>query len=92
MLTLGWSDGVSFVPLDHAVLSSTKEKHRVQGITKEMDKRTCGAKRRKEALTKSTDLILPMVKRALGLFIPAKYLLMDSSTFALDRNPRSDHA
>jgi len=26
MLTLGWSDGASFVPLDHAVLSSRKKR------------------------------------------------------------------
>jgi hypothetical protein len=78
MLTLGWSDGASFVPVDHALLSSRKQKNRIQGITKEMDRRTCGARRRTEALTKSTDLIVPMVKRALALFIPAKYLLMDS--------------
>lgn len=78
MLALGWSDGASFVPVDHAMLSSRKQKNQVQGITKETDGRTCGARRRKEALTKSTDLMVPMVKRALGLFIPAKYLLMDS--------------
>jgi hypothetical protein len=78
MLTLGWSDGASFVPVDHAVLSSTKQKNRIQGITKEMDKRTCGARRRQEAITKSTDLIVPMVRRAQGLFISAKYILMDS--------------
>lgn len=78
MLTLGWSDGASFVPVDHALLSSRKQKNRVQGITKELDGRTCGARRRKEALTKSTDLMVPMVKRALALFIPAQYLLMDS--------------
>ena len=78
MLTLGWSDGASFVPVDHAVLSSRKQQNRLQGITKEMDRRTCGARRRKEALTKSTDLIVPMVRRALALFIHAQYLLMDS--------------
>lgn len=78
MLTLGWSDGASFVPVDHAVLSSTKQKNRIQGITKEMDRRTCGAGRRQEAITKSTDLIVPMVRRAQGLFISAKYILMDS--------------
>jgi len=78
MLTLGWSDGASFVPVDHAVLSSTKKKNRYQGIMKEIDRRTCGARRRQEALCKSTELIVPMVRRALGLFIPARYLLMDS--------------
>jgi hypothetical protein len=78
MLTLGWSDGASFVPVDHALLSSTKKRNRIQGITKKMDRRTCGAKRRQEALYKSTELMVPMVRRALGLCISAKYLLMDS--------------
>jgi hypothetical protein len=78
MLTLGWSDGVSFIPVDHSVLSSTKKKNRIKGITKYMDRRTCGSRRRQEAITKSTDLLVPMVRRAIGLFISAKYLLMDS--------------
>jgi hypothetical protein len=78
MLTLGWSDGTSFVPLDHAILSSPNKKNRIQGITKNLDSRTCGARRRREALCKSTELIVPMIRRALGLFIPAKYLVMDS--------------
>jgi hypothetical protein len=78
MLALGWSDGASFVPVDHAVLSSRKQKNRLQETTKVIDRRSCGARRRKEALTKSTDLIVPMVKRALAHFIPAQYLLMDS--------------
>lgn len=78
MLTLGWSDGATFVPCDHAILTSPKEKNRIQGINKIMDRRTCGSRRRQEALGKSTDLIVPMVKRALNLSISAKYLLMDS--------------
>lgn len=78
MLTLGWSDGATFVPCDHAILTSPKEKNRIQGINKIMDRRTCGARRRQEAVVKSTDLIVPMVKRALNLSIPAKFLLMDS--------------
>ena len=65
-------------PQPHAILTSPKEKNRIQGIKKIMDRRTCGARRRQEALVKSTDLIVPMVKRALNLSIPAKYLLMDS--------------
>jgi hypothetical protein len=78
MLTLGWSDGASFVPVDHSVLSSPNKKSRIKGITKDLDRRTCGARRRQEAMTKSTDLIVPMVRRALGLFISAKYVLMDA--------------
>ena len=78
MLTLGWSDGNSFLGLDFALLSSAKESNRYNGITKDLDKRTCGYQRRKEAMTKSTALMEPMLKRALAMGVRAKYLLMDS--------------
>ena len=78
LLTVAWSDGASIVPLDFALLSSATEKNRYQGITKDIDKRSCGYKRRKEAMNKSTDLLEPMVKRALRLGIKADYILMDS--------------
>lgn len=78
MLTLGWSDGVSFLPLDFVLLSSAEAAKRVQGITKELDKRTCGYRRRIEAMTKSTDLLEAMVKRALCAGLGVDYILMDS--------------
>ena len=78
ILSLGWSDGASFVPLNFALLSSAKEKNRLQGITKTLDKRTSGYKRRKEAVQPSTELLEPMIKRALSLRIKAQYILMDS--------------
>ena len=78
ILSLGWSDGASFVPLDFALLSSAKEKNRLQGITKMLDKRTCGYKRRKEAMQPSTELLEPMIKRVLSLGVKAQYILMDS--------------
>ena len=78
MLTVGWSDGASFLPLDFAMLSSQKEQNRFQGITKEMSKKSCGYRRRKEALAKSTDLLEPMIKRILSSGIKAGYILMDS--------------
>jgi len=78
LLTLGWSDGGSFLPLDFILLSSTRAKKRVQEIKKKLDKRTVGYRRRLEAVTKSTDHLEEMVKRALSLGIKADYLLMDS--------------
>lgn len=77
-LGLAWSDGISTLGLDFALLSSADKKHRYNGITKSVDKRTCGYKRRIEATSKSTDLMAPMLKRALGMGIRAKYLLLDS--------------
>jgi len=78
LLTLGWSDGFSFLPLDFVLCSSAKAEKRVQGIKKALDKRTCGYKRRLEATTKSTEHLESMVKRAIAHGIRADYLLMDS--------------
>lgn len=78
LLTLGWSDGATFLPLDFVLRSSAKAANRIQGIKKALDKRTCGYKRRQEAMTKSTDLLEDMVKRILSLGIGADYILMDS--------------
>ncbi|QLA18342.1 transposase [Desulfolutivibrio sulfoxidireducens] len=78
MLTLAWSDGASLVPLDFALLSSTDPCNGYQGVTKDLDRRSCGAKRRREAVTKSTALLAPMVRRALEAGVKARYLLMDS--------------
>ena len=54
LLTLGWSDGNSFLPMDFILCSSTKEDKRLQGITKELDKRSCGYKRRVEAISRTS--------------------------------------
>ena len=78
MLTLGWDDGVSFVPLDFVLGAATDPSKRVCGITKEMHHRSCGARRRQEALRRATELLLPLLKRAKAQGIWADYLLMDS--------------
>lgn len=78
LLTLGWSDGNSFLGIDFALLSSAKEKNRYNEINPDIDKRTCGYQRRKEAITKSTKLLEPMIKRAIKAGIRARYLVMDS--------------
>ncbi|MBU1413958.1 transposase, partial [Myxococcota bacterium] len=78
LLTLGWSDGNSFLPLDFVLCSSTNEEKRLQGIRKEMDKRCCGYKRRLEAIAKSTGHLEAMAKRAINAGIGADYILMDS--------------
>ena len=78
LLTLGCSDGASFLPVDFILCSSAKAEKRVQGIRKKLDKRTCGYKRRLEAITKSTENLEVLVKRALNIGIKADYILMDS--------------
>ena len=78
LLTLGWSDGASFLPLDFVLCSSAKAEKRVQEIKKVLDKRTCGYRRRLEAITKSTEHLESIVKRVLALGVKADYILMDS--------------
>jgi len=78
LFQLCWSDGNSLIPVDFALLSSNKAKNRYQEMNEKIDKRSCGYQRRKEAISKSTGLIVPMVKRILKLGVKAKYLLMDS--------------
>ena len=78
MLTLCWSDGVSCLPLDFALLSSTDAAKRFCEATKIVDKRCCAYERRKEATIKSTEHLANMVKRALAAGIDARYILMDS--------------
>ncbi len=78
LLTLGWSDGNSFLGIDFALLSSANKKNRYNEINSDIDKRTCGYQRRKEAITISTRHLEPMLKRAIKIGIRAKYLVMDS--------------
>jgi hypothetical protein len=81
MLTLGWSDGKTFIPLDFALLSS--QKAQINGIADHIDKRSSGYKRRLEALKSALELIPEMIKRALAHGVTASYVLMDSwFTFA----------
>lgn len=47
-------------------------------VNKVLDHRTTGYRRRCEAMTKTTDLLVPMVKLARAAGIEANYLLMDS--------------
>ena len=77
MLTLGWSDGNTFLPLAFSLLSSANEKNRLQGMNA-VDKRTNGYKRRKEAICKSTDVMIDLLKQAKAYMVPASYLLFDS--------------
>lgn len=50
MLTLGWSDGGTFLPIAFSLLSSGKEQNRYQELNPRIDKRTVGYRRRREAM------------------------------------------
>ncbi|MFD1032826.1 IS4 family transposase [Metaplanococcus flavidus] len=76
MLTLGWSDGATFMPVDFSLLSSKKAQ--LNGISSAIDKRTSGYKRRMNALQTAPEQIPDMIRRAISGGIDASYVLMDS--------------
>ncbi len=78
MLTLGWSDGNSFVPMMLSMLSSAKEDNRLAPMRAGIDKRTNGYKRRQESVRKSTDVLVDMVTIVMTAGTKAQHLLFDS--------------
>lgn len=77
MLTLGWSDGSTFLPVNSVLLSSENKKNRVNEAA-DVDKRTVGYKRRMLSMQKGTQAMLELLKTAKKVAIPAKYVLFDS--------------
>ena len=77
MLTLGWSDGSTFLPVNSILLSTENKKNRINEAT-EVDKRTVGYKRRKLSMEKGTHAMLTLLDVAKKTAIPAKYVLFDS--------------
>ena len=77
MLTLGWSDGNTFLPVNSILLSSENKKNRINEA-KSIDKRTVGYKRRTLSMQKGTIAMLELLKAAKSSSIPAKYVLFDS--------------
>jgi len=78
LLTLGWSDGHTFVPVDFALLSSAKKENRYNEVSLAMDKRTIGYKRRQEAMKQAPEVVVELLQHAFQAGIQANYVLMDS--------------
>lgn len=77
MLTLGWSDGNTFLPVNGILLSTENKRNRINEA-KEVDKRTVGYKRRMLAVEKGTSAMLELLRAAKKAYIPARYVLFDS--------------
>lgn len=78
LLTLGWSDGNTFLPIAGRLLASTNKKNIYQPAFKSIDKRTLGFKRRKQAQTKATEVMIDMLKQAKKAGIQANHVLFDT--------------
>lgn len=78
MLTLGWSDGYSFIPTGFNLLSSANKSNRYNEISDTIDRRSNGYKVRKESMMHKTDAAVLLIKNALNAGIKAQYVLMDT--------------
>lgn len=79
LLTLGWSDGYSFIPVCFNLLSSKKKSNRYNEISEDINHRTNGYKIRKEGMISKTDVTVLLIYRSLQTNIKADYVLMDPS-------------
>ena len=77
MLTLGWSDGNSFVPISHRLLSAADDKNLLCKAA-DFDGRSLAGKRRKESRRKATEVLIGLIKAAQLSGVSAKYVLFDS--------------
>ena len=77
MMTLGWSDGASFIPVNSCLLSSENQENRLNEA-KSFQPGSYAAEIRNLAQTKGTEVVIHLIDRALELGIFAKYVLFDS--------------
>ena len=87
MLTLGWSDGSTFLPINSVLLPPENKKNWINQA-EPVEKRTVGYKRRALSMQKGTHAMLELLSSAKKAAIPAKYVLFDS-WFS---SPKSLHA
>lgn len=78
LLTLGWSDGYSFIPTGFNMLSSANKSNRYNEVSHGIDHHTNGFKFRRESMMHKTDAAILLIKNALNAGIKADYVLMDT--------------
>jgi len=78
LLTLGWSDGKTFIPVASRLLGSSNDKNLLEGPHVKADKRTLATKRRADARKEKPALVMEMLKAVKGTAAEAKYVLFDS--------------
>jgi len=77
LMTLGWTDGNTFLPVNSCLLASSKESNLIGPVT-HFDGRSLAAKRRKLAQMKGPDVMIELLKSALSAGHTADYVLFDT--------------
>ena len=69
MLTIGWSDGNTFLPAAFTLLSSRHEKKILRLANGKIDKHSAGYKKRTEAIANATDILMKLFDVNVGAVI-----------------------
>ena len=77
LMTLGWTDGNTFLPVNSTLLASSKKKNQYCEENT-FDGRSIAARRRKLAQMKGTDAMIELLKTAKAAGHKADYVLFDS--------------
>ena len=78
LLTLGWTDGYSFIPVGFNMMASAKESKRIAPANASIDKRSNGGKARKNAVLQKPEAAIQLIRNALSAGIKAGCVLMDT--------------
>ncbi len=78
MLTIGWSDGRSFLPLIFSLLSSQLVKHRLCEANTSFDRRTIAGKLRSEAVSGKPTVLLSLLATLKSAGVKTSHILFDS--------------
>jgi hypothetical protein len=78
MLNMGWTDGVSFIPVDFRMVASNNDDCLLEGSHVKEDNRTVATRRRKQARTPKPELVLQMLENAKGTPVQTQHVLFDS--------------
>jgi len=77
LMTLGWTDGNTFLPVNSCLLASSKETNLIGPVCRH-DGRSLAAKRRNLAQSKGTDVMIELLKTAQAAGHHADYVLFDT--------------
>ncbi|HOO79409.1 MAG TPA: transposase [Lachnospiraceae bacterium] len=78
MLTVGWTDGFSFIPVGFNMMASAKSEKRVVEANSSIDKRSNGFKSRRNAVISKPEAAIKLIQNALNAGVKASYVLMDT--------------
>ncbi|RVU71873.1 IS4 family transposase [Lactobacillus xujianguonis] len=77
-LTVGWSDGNTFLPINFALMSTKEPKNMIGKAPVTQDQRSIAGRRRAQAQRQMNDVTVELIKQAIDEGVPADYVLFDS--------------